>query len=572
MKKIIYSLLLATALSGCYEDKGNYDYTLDSMNEITSVKFSPAIVETAKGEVLEVQQALNEEDTHRRVDVILEQTLLENLDKLEFNWFRTYTDVDGKSVKDTIYSKGFLEFDLPVGKSMTYDIFLQIYDKTTTLSHYSQFKIMTRPIFKNSLFVLHGNEGERKLGNIEIIGGETKVRSDIMEYTPTNNYENATGLAYTTLWDESYGTSGESINRLTVFNKGAGTKVYDPFGMIVKFDEDMALRPKNSNFTFKKMITIGSTTDASGLYRIALSEEGNVYVGNEIYTLYKPGYSHEEEVTKNEHQSNYKITAATISAIRFIFWDAENNRFLYSAKRLTDRQAFPFYEKDANNVNLKSSTQMLDAKVDFSTLSKSPEGLKAVLGYINFHEDYENQNPYFIFMDESTGELFRYKFAVDNGKTTNGAGENSDAELIIEEVEKLNPFMPNCDLASVTYNSWFATNYLFYSDGKTIYRYNVLSGDNVPVYIAPDGYDITVMKFHVEDAASHSADEHGRILSIGLHNGLNGAVAEIKFNRAADIDKDFAPLFYDKDDNGNLFGKIKDLQFANETDIAKIKE
>ena len=54
MKKIAYSLISILLLAACYEDKGNYDYTLDSMNEILSVSFSPSVVMTAEGEVIEV--------------------------------------------------------------------------------------------------------------------------------------------------------------------------------------------------------------------------------------------------------------------------------------------------------------------------------------------------------------------------------------------------------------------------------------------------------------------------------------------------------------------------------------
>ena len=38
----------------------------------------------------------------------------------------------------------------------------------------------------------------------------------------------------------------------------------------------------------------------------------------------------------------------------------------------------------------------------------------------------------------------------------------------------------------------------------------------------------------------------------------------MRFNTAADVDEDFEPLFYDKDDEGNRWGIIKDLQFTNE--------
>lgn len=565
MKKIIYSLIFAGLLSSCYEDKGNYDYKLDTMNEITSVSFSPAITETASGKVIEVQQALSEDDRRRRVDVILEQTLAQNLDELEFNWYRTYTEPNGVSVKDTIYSKGFLEFDLPLNEEMSYDIFLKIYDRTTTLSHYSGFKIKTRPIFKNSLFVLHGNEGNRKLGNIEVIGEETKVRSDIMSITPDNNYTDAIGLSYTTFYDlardpiTGQWKQGEA-NTITVFNRTGGTKAYHPYGMDVKFITNEIFKPENDNFVFKKMIQTGDASNYS-VYRIALSENGDVYVGNWLHALYKPGYSYEIYGGEMDHQSDYSITAATITENRYVFWDAKNNRFLYSAKLSTD---FANDEPSSVNPNLISTTPMLDANIDFTKLDISPEGMTALLGYINFRESYETQKAYFIFKDESTEEFYRYALSqvTVSGEKARSANEEKKAAFTIE-VEKLKNFMPDCDVSTITYNSWFTTNFIFYSDGKTIYRYNVTSGDNIPVYIAPQGYDITMIKFRTEDSSNFTGDL-GRILSIGLYNGTNGAVAEMRFNTAADVDEDFEPLFYDKDDEGNRWGIIKDLQFTNE--------
>ena len=82
-------------LAGCYEDKGNYDYSLDSMNEILSVTFSPSVVKAVDGNVIEVQQALDENSTLRRLDVTVEQTLAKDLENLDFFWCRTYTDEEG---------------------------------------------------------------------------------------------------------------------------------------------------------------------------------------------------------------------------------------------------------------------------------------------------------------------------------------------------------------------------------------------------------------------------------------------------------------------------------------------
>lgn len=566
MKKIIYSLLFAAALSSCYEDKGNYDYKLDSMNEITSVSFNPSI----KNKVIEVQQAVDEYDTYRRIDAKLSQTLSENLDKLQFNWFRTYTDADGKSVKDTIHSKGFLEFELPVGKAMEYDIFLQIYDETTTLSHYSKFKIATRPLFKNSLFVLHGEEGERKLGNIEVIGNETKIRTDITTVTPEENdanwYDNAVGLAYTTFVGASPDKQSEKVNTLIVFNKGAGTRAYNPFGMEYKFGEEDILRPRNENFLFKKMIMAGYG-ERENNRRVALSENGDVYIGNYTHVFYKPGYQHELNGGNGTHQSDYTITAAAVGRHRFVFWDAKNNRFLYCHSR-EDNHDFPRYEIE--NSNMTSSVEMRDAFVDFTTLTTvpSPEGMTAVLGYINYGEEsFErgDNNIFFVFKDEN-GEFYRYELTrirLDGDTKSQSINREANKPAFSITGEKLDGFMKECDLSTVTYNAQFTTNYLFYSDGKNIYRYSILSGDNVLAYTAPDGYDITMMKFRTDDSSLFAGDLR-RILSIALYNGTNGAVAEIMFNTAADIDKDFTPLFYDKGDDNSKWGKIKDLQFTDE--------
>ena len=574
MKKIIYSFLLVGLLSGCYEDKGNYEYTLDSMNEITSVAFSPSIATTGEGQVIEIQQALNENDTKRRVDVIMEQTLADNFNNLDFNWHITYNTPDGKSIDETIYSKGFLELELPVNEEMTYNVFLKIYDTTTTLSHYSGFKIKTRPLFKNSLFVLHGEEGERMLGNIEIIGNETKIYTDVKVATPENkynDYSNAIGLSYATFnnggWDEITGeTVKDEVKRTLTIYRNSGTAAYNPYGMNEIYVEKNIFKPQSDDFVFKKMIMAGSNFNFN-MYRIALSENGDAYVGNTLHLLHKPGYGCEINASDDRHQSDYNITAATITSDRFVFWDAKNNRFLYSKKEAHNFAKFAQY----SNKELISETPMLDAYIDFTTLETSPEGMTAILGYINYHANnsYDTQDAYFIFKDEETGNYYRYqltKIRLEDEKTRptrNASQENKPVFTITSK--KLEGILPDCDTSTITYNSWFVTDYLFYSDGKTIYRYDARNGNNIPMYVAPEGYDITMIKFRIEDDEDQT-DDLGRILSIALYNETTraGAVAEIKFNTAADLDEDFEPLFYDKDNEGNSFGKIKDLQFVYE--------
>ena len=567
MKKISSLLLFAFLLASCYEDKGNYDYKLDSMNTISSVTFSPSVTVSAEGNTIEVQQALDEEDKTRRVDAVLEQSLASNLDELDFYWCRSYTDEDGNNIKDTIETKGYLEFELPVGKPMAYNIFLRIYDNTTTLSHYSSFKLKTRPVFKNSLFVLHGEEGKRQMGNIEVIGNETKIYTDVKSVTKDDNrYENAVGFGYTTYINipDNFANIGET-RVLTVFGNNGETMTYEPFGMKVKYTSAQVFKPQSDNFSFKKLVQTGDPSNYTQ-YRIVLTDDGQAYIGNYVHALYKPGYACENNPDL-EHETDYEITAATITHNRFLMWDAKNNRFLYAAKEDT---GFANNEAASIKPGLASANPVLDANVKFQALQKSPEGMTAVLGYINYRDNYDLQNPYFIFKDETTGDYYRYELLMQN------IGDGSKAKRIgedEEEKEKLSAYtivgekrlagLTPTDASTITYNSRFITSNLFFVEGNTVYRYNVQNGDKFAVYEAPKGYNITKIKFRAEDNNAFT-DDLGLYLNIVMFNGANGAIGEIKFNTAADVDTDYAPLFYDKDDNGNKWGEIEDIQFVNE--------
>lgn len=566
MKKITTVLSLVFLLASCYKDQGNYDYTLDSMNEILSVTFSPSVAKTAEGDVIEVQQALDEKSRSRRIEATVTQTLATSLDKLEFYWYRTYTNEQGKGVKDTIRTKGYLEFDLPIGKAMSYSVFLQVYDTSTELSYYAQFMIKTRPIFKNSLFVLHGNEGARKLGNIEIIGNETKIYADVKTATKDNNhYENATGLGYTTYMNIPDDLSKIGVtSALTIYGNNGGSRTYNPHGMDVKYTAQQIFKPEYENFVYRKTMQTGDPSNYTQ-YKVVLTETGEVYIGNYVHALYKPGLACAGN-TDLPHQTDYTITAATITHNRFLLWDAKNGRFLYASK---NDSGFAVNEDNSIKTSYMSSSPLLDAHVNFLGLQKSPAEMTAVMGYINYRDNYDQQNPYFIFKDEATGEYYRYELLMldigDGSKVNQRRGVNGEEEKIaaytIVSEKKLTGLTPT-DMNTITYNSWFTTSNLFFAEGGTVYRYNVSNGDKYIVYEAPEGYEVTKIKFRTEESSTFS-DDLGLYLDIVMCNGTHGAIGEIKFTTAADVDTDYPPLFYDKDGHGNnLWGEIKDIQFV----------
>lgn len=565
MKKITPYLLLAILLTGCYKDKGNYDYTLGTMNEILSVTFSPEVVKNAGGDVIEVQQALDEQSRTRRIEAIVEQSIATNLDELDFYWCRSYTNEQGRQVKDTIRTKGYLEFDLPVGKAMSYDIFLQIYDRSTDLSHYAQFRIATRPVFKNSLFVLHGPEGERKVGNIEVIGNEAKVYTDVKSVTRDNNhYENVTGFGYTTYYNipDDYGAMGET-KVLTAYGSNGETRGYNPHGMTVKFTSAQLFKPESETFAFRRTIQTGDPSNYS-LYRVVLTETGEVYVGNHVHALYKPGFGCEGNPDL-PHQTDYAITAATITHNRFLLWDAKHGRFLYSAK---DDTGFAINEGSSIRPSYVSMNPLLDANVKFAGLQHSPAAMTAVMGYINYRDSYDQQNAYFIFRDDATGNYYRYELRMedigDGSKAPQHRGAPAENEplaayTIISE-KQLTGLTPT-HMSSITYNAWFTTSNLFFAEGGTVYRYNVSNGDRYLVYEAPEGYEVTQLKFRSEENSVFS-DDLGLHLDVVLFDGTHGAIADIKFTTAADIDEDYTTLFYDRDNDGNRWGEIIDVQFV----------
>ena len=117
--------------------------------------------------------------------------------------------------------------------------------------------------------------------------------------------------------------------------------------------------------------------------------------------------------------------------------------------------------------------------------------------------------------------------------------------------------------STITYNSWFTTSNLFFAEEGTVYRYNVSNGDRYPIYVAPEGYKVTQIKFRAEDSSVFS-DDLGLHLDIVLYDGTHGAIAEVKLTTAADIDDDYPTLLYDTDNQGQRWGEIHDIQFTND--------
>ncbi len=592
MKKIIFSLMAALLLTSCYEDKGNYDYTLDSMNNINvdSITFTPKSYESLTGTVIEIQQPMTD-TLVQRIGVVLKQSIDTTYANLGFQWARNFTDKDSLGftviVKDTITTSGYVDLTFNPNEARTYDIRLIITDKKTTLKYYKSLTVKTRPVYKNSLFVLHGESGNRKLGNVELIGNIPNVTTDAwLNVNPTSAdepFKNAYFLDYSTNIDRN--GSDRFFRTLCVFHEDGSANVWEPYGLSQKYkalSNTYVFLKKWGDIIPKRLVALGNPVQmVDG--RMLIDRNGKYYVSGSYFTF----IPFDNKMPKDQqkfHQSNFTVGTGTIMGNYYVFWDTQNDRFLYQSKP-QHINGFNGESKGRTAANAIEMTAVLDAKVDFSALSAdaSPVGKRPVYAYVaSMGNDYVSAQPFFIFSNTPEGEenaeetyyLYELK-PLFGGKDFAGSTKRLGASVKSEEGEiddgpkfsitarKLPALQPGTYASSVTYSYAYSTNYVFFIDksGKTLFRYNTSNNELYTVYEAPDDYSITMFKFRSSLASDHNI-ELGRYISIALWNGRNGAVSELRLDNTGDIDPTFPVGLYDGTEN-EKFGRIHDMQYVH---------
>lgn len=556
----------ALLLTSCYEDKGNYDYRFDSMNQvdISNVSYQPEAYEGVSGKVIEVQLPLTE-DKVQRVEAKLSQTLSDNYDNLDFTWYTAYTatkrdPMTGRevteTVRDTLRTNGYVDLNFPANTDRNYSVIMEVKDRTTDLDYYAKLNVKTRLLFKNSLFFLHQKGGETFLGNVEKIGTMLESRSNAYKTAkPTitdNPFADAVKLGYTSC-------PYPEVNGLMVFRSNGRGNTYNVFKALDTYDVPL-VPAVSSSFVASRVITVGNIGNLNE-NKCLLSRDGQFYIGKNLPYYTVPGEDAEESLQSGD----YRVTAATVTESYYVLWDAKINRFIYQS----NSDWFPFQLNEYAQNPPHSVYPVMDAKVDFSSLGTlSPVGKTAVYGFIASHNEFfPDAKPQFIFKDADNNFYLYELTPVDAGGKSRGGDAGASESAFTITGKKLPDFHPGSNLASITYNPWFSTNYIFYAKDDNVIRHNLSNGDEQVVYTAPAGYTVSVIKFRTEDAESNSTmssnfGDLGLYLSIGMNKESNGAVAEIKLTPAADVDESFS-LFCDKDSEGNAFGRILDLQFAH---------
>lgn len=582
MKKILYVAMSALMLTSCYEDKGNYDYHFDDLNkvDISDVTYTPSAYEGVSGSVIEIQMPMTE-DKVQRVEANLKQTLADNYDNLDFTWYSSYTVTETnpmtgrettKTLRDTLHTRGYVDLDFPANTDRSYNLMMVVKDKTTDLDYYANLNVKTRLLFKNSLFFLHQKGSETYLGNVEKIGSSLESRSNAYQTafpTATDNvFSNAIKLGFTT-----YVPSRMAVGALMVFNSDGRGYSYNTLKGLQRFDVPLVPTGATS-FVASRLIDVGSSSTYNK-FDCLISRDGQYCIGKIAPYFMVPGAASNDDTL---HPGDYQVTAATVTADNFVLWDAKNNRFIYQS----NGDNVPVWNMDGL-AGTQSSMAVKDAHVDFSSLgSLSPVGKQAVYGFIASHSEFfQDAKPQFIFKDNADNFYLYELTSVDGGKnskakaTRGGDDEDASSSEAAYTItgKRLPDFHPGSNLASITYNPWFSTNYIFYAKDDQVIRHNLSNGDEEVIYTAPVGYTVSIIKFRTYDSESNSTvssnfGDLGLYLSIGMNKGDNGAVAEIKLTTSADVDESYS-MFCDKDADGNAFGKILDVQFAHMYSFSK---
>lgn len=582
MKKILYVAMCALMLASCYEDKGNYDYHFDDLNkvDISDVTYTPSAYEGVSGSVIEIQMPMTE-DKVQRVEANLKQTLADNYDNLDFTWYSSYTVTETnpmtgrettKTLRDTLHTRGYVDLDFPANTDRSYNLMMVVKDKTTDLDYYANLNVKTRLLFKNSLFFLHQKGSETYLGNVEKIGNNLESRSNAYQTafpTATDNvFSNAIKLGFTT-----YVPSRMAVGALMVFNSDGRGYSYNTLKGLQRFDVPLVPTGATS-FVASRLIDVGSCATLNK-FDCLISRDSQYYIGKMAPYFMVPGAASYDDTL---NPGDYQVTAATVTADNFVLWDAKNNRFIYQS----NGDNVPVWNMDGL-AGTQSSMAVKDAHVDFSSLgSLSPVGKQAVYGFIASHSEFfQDAKPQFIFKDNADNFYLYELTSVDGGKnskakaTRGGDDEDASSSEAAYTItgKRLPDFHPGSNLASITYNPWFSTNYIFYAKDDQVIRHNLSNGDEEVIYTAPVGYTVSIIKFRTYDSESNSTvssnfGDLGLYLSIGMNKGDNGAVAEIKLTTSADVDESYS-MFCDKDADGNAFGKILDVQFAHMYSFSK---
>lgn len=526
MKKLVYIIIFGLIVSfvGCYKDLGNYEYK--DINEF-SIDILPKAQEYDEEFFLYnyvYRQPANEafEITYKPAIV---QTLNKDDSSLEFEWIV----LKNESKRDTIKANELTLRYEPKVKT-TYKVRLKVSDKTNNISKYRELNIRTELPFVKSWLVLHGKEGDRRLGAVERPDNksESEVLSDVygIIHDKPNPFYNVINMFYTP-------ADGSNFNKPEHLTLLEANKTYyiHPFDMgISKRDYNLMIPNPSAN----TKLSYGVTNSATGRNAIIVTEEGKFFHGGPNGFYYMPNTLPEV--------SNYHVDKAYIAQNGMaVIWDNIAKRFLYL--NLGDNW-YGWYEGDGRPPSGSVSVDAPLTPFSKELFLANELANKEVLWIGPPYDSSIEAGASVVLRDISSNTLWLYLFNFDTYYDSDVTIEKKDISDIVINSKSLFAL-------SVAFS-----HQLFYTLGETLYHYNIVTQDNSAIYTLGAGDSFSQLKFR-ESYSHYMVENENHKLGLGvlLANGLVGELHELTFSQSGDI---IDQATY----GGGAFGPIKDIDFT----------
>lgn len=501
------ALLSLLLLSGCYNDKGNYDYR--DVNQI-SFKLLP---EGNGDNELEYVFKQPPVDTFRyMISPEIEQTLGLDESKITYRWKITKTEqvaVDQPVKRDTFtaYSRDF-EFKFAPRTATRINCMFIMTDEITGTSYYKQISLNTRIPYLESWLVLHGDPNDRKVGAIEYNDGKgTLSTSDIYyDLYKKRRFNNATQLHYSAL----YGNPSDTPERLFIFSDDSCFCMHPSF--FAPYGDVYNMMPPGSagNYSFKAVS--GSSVQN---YVIFADNAGKVYHNGSWGYFYQ---------AKTENVANITVSAMYASGYATI-WDEKTKTFYYYS--LSDN----WYNPRPSGRDDDNYEQQITAFP--KNLIPISENSKLIwLGRTT--KDIENGCS--ALMKE--GENYVFYHIGYGSKKKSGGFVNVEKQQLVNDVFNENSLIAT----SVEF-----ADQLFYISGNILYHFNTVSGESKELYAVADNAKMTQLQFRHFDRTPMLENPGTLILGIAVETASGkGELHEVFLNSSGDVDKTAIYTGFDK--------------------------
>lgn len=501
---LMASLLLIPFLPGCYKDLGNYNYqdvpwlSIEFLGDNYTVRQDSSLIFRFEQPVKDTVNA--------RVMVKVTGESLHETD-LEYCWYRN---------DDTIRLP-YLEVKLPPKQKFKTSYILRVTDKRTGLQYFRSVDIQTLTPFINSWFVLHGKENNRKIGSAQRDDSYISVIDDAYKKMNDDNnpFVNATALSYIRMGTTDYRNYGPELLLVA-----SGDSLYGlrPFGMkIYKRYERMVpsgIYPRPKFYT---------TRDDQ--YRVSFfnDDQGRAYFSCLFGFLYP--------VHPSEDNENYRIDKVGISSEQplAVMWDNTHKKFYYY-------QYNPWITFTDNVRNDEQNwAQLLTFPED--AVSQAELDDIEVLTIFPSYRDY-GEVAFNALSINSRKEVYNYQTVL---------GEETDLR-----VEKY--LLPGIELQ---YESRFAysdafENQFFYTNGASLYSYDMTNQESTLIYTAPTGSTIQKVMFRLlREFYRHPSFTYQ--IGLAINYSDRGEVVELELGHSGDVVNQYVYAG---------FGPIVDMVFA----------